>query len=162
MKAPRANPAAQGDHPGVVAFPPLIYVLPWLVGLGLHLLFPVHLVAPAPSHVAGGMLLMLAVTLAVWGRRAMARADTDPNPMHPTTALVVDGPFRFSRNPLYVSLTLFYLGLTLAVNALWPLVLLPFVLLIIQRGVVEREERYMERKFGEAYRSYRARVRRWI
>jgi len=157
-----STPIRESDSPGVVAFPPLIYGLPWLVGLGLHLLFPVHLLPSAAAHLAGAVLLGLAVGLAVWGRLAMARAGTDPNPMHPATALVVDGPFRFSRNPLYVSLTLFYIGLTLAVNALWPLVLLPAVLLVVRRGVVEREERYMERKFGDAYRAYRARVRRWV
>jgi len=150
------------DNPGVVAFPPFIYGLPWLVGLGLHFLFPVHLLAPGRPHVIGGVLIVLGIALAVWGRRAMAHAGTDPNPMHPATALVVDGPFRFTRNPLYVSLTLFYLGLTVAVNALWPLVFLPVVLLVMQRGVVEREERYLEGKFGEAYRAYRARVRRWV
>jgi len=126
------------------------------------MLVPEPLLPSRAAHVTGGVLIGLAVALAVWGRRAMARADTDPNPRHPATALVVDGPFRHSRNPLYISLTVFYVGLTLAVNTLWPLVLLPIVLVVIQRGVVEREERYLERKFGEAYRIYRARVRRWV
>jgi protein-S-isoprenylcysteine O-methyltransferase Ste14 len=114
------------------------------------------------AHVSGSVLIVLAVALAVWGRRAMTRVGTDPDPRRPSTALALDGPFGFSRNPLYVSLTLFYVGLTLAVNTLWPLVLLPFVLFTIQRGVVEREERYLEQKFGDAYRAYRGRVRRWI
>jgi protein-S-isoprenylcysteine O-methyltransferase Ste14 len=150
------------DAPGVVALPPLIYGVPWLVGAALHLLFPVHLLPPALAHWGGGVACTAAVALAIWGRLAMARAGTDPNPFHPATALVVEGPFRFSRNPLYGSLTLFYLGLTLVVNALWPLVFLPAVLFVIERGVVEREERYMERKFGDAYRAYRTRVRRWL
>jgi len=132
------------------------------VAVGLHLLFPVHLLAPERAHLLGGTLSVLGIALAVWGRLAMARAGTDPNPRHPATALVVDGPFRFTRNPLYIALTIFYLGLTAMVNSLWPLILLPGVLIVMQRGVVEREERYMERKFGEAYRAYRARVRRWL
>ena len=152
----------QPDHPGVIGFPPLIFGLPWLAGLGLHLVFPEPVLPDRAAHVSGAGLIVLAVALAVWGRRAMARADTDPNPMHPATALVVDGPFRYSRNPLYVSLTVFYVGLALALNTLWPLVLLPFVAIVIERGVVEREERYLERKFGEAYREYRGRVRRWV
>ncbi len=92
----------------------------------------------------------------------MERAGTNVNPREPTTALVVSGPFRFSRNPLYVALTLMYAGLAVVANAFWVLVLLVPVLLVLHSGVVRREERYLEAKFGEAYRQYRARVRRYL
>src|ERR1041384_5522854 len=144
------------DIPGVIALPPLLYAIPWLVSVGLHALYPVHVLANRPARVIGGVGTALAIALALWGGRTMHRAETDPNPFHPATALVVDGPFRWSRNPLYVSLTLFYVGLTLLVNALWPLVLLPAILVVVQKGVVEREERYLERKFGARYQAYRA------
>ncbi|MFI5210728.1 MAG: methyltransferase family protein, partial [Gemmatimonadales bacterium] len=69
---------------------------------------------------------------------------------------------RFSRNPMYVGMTLLYLGIALWANSLWPLLLLPAVLVVMRRGVIAREEAYLERRFGDEYRSYRARVRRWL
>jgi protein-S-isoprenylcysteine O-methyltransferase Ste14 len=82
--------------------------------------------------------------------------------MKPTTAIVTKGPFRYSRNPLYVSLTLLYLGVALIINVLWIVLLVVPVLVVMQRGVIGREEAYLERKFGEKYLSYKARVRRWV
>ena len=78
------------------------------------------------------------------------------------TALVINGPFQFTRNPLYLSLTLVYSGIALLVNAFWALLMLPFVLLVMRQGVIDREECYLERKFGEEYLRYKARVRRWL
>jgi protein-S-isoprenylcysteine O-methyltransferase Ste14 len=150
------------DAPGVIAFPPFIYGIPWLVGLGVHALIPARVLAPGPARAAGIVLTAVGIALAGWGRWAMRRVGTDPNPTKPSTALALGGPFRFTRNPLYLSLTLFYIGLTLLVNALWPLVLLPAVLIVVQRGVIEREERYLLRKFGAEYVAYRTRVRRWL
>ena len=150
------------DTPGVIAFPPLIYGIPWLLGLGVHALIPLRVLAPGPARALGIVVTALGIALAGWGRWTMHRAGTDPNPTKPTTALALDGPFRFTRNPLYLSLTIIYVGLTLLVNALWPLLLLPGVLVVMQRGVIEREERYLAAKFGGAYREYRARVRRWL
>jgi protein-S-isoprenylcysteine O-methyltransferase Ste14 len=77
-------------------------------------------------------------------------------------ALVVDGPFRFTRNPLYLSLTLLYSGTALLLNLLWVVLLLPIALVIMQFGVISREERYLEKKFGQEYLRYKTRVRRWI
>jgi len=92
----------------------------------------------------------------------MHRAGTNVRPDRPATALVTGGPFRFSRNPLYVSLIALYLGITLLFDALWPLILLIPVLAFVHWGIVLREERYLELKFGDAYRDYKTRVRRWI
>jgi protein-S-isoprenylcysteine O-methyltransferase Ste14 len=80
----------------------------------------------------------------------------------PTTALVTGGPYRISRNPIYLALTLVYLGLALAWGSLWPVVLLAPLLIVMRYGVIGREERYLEARFGDAYRAYRAAVRRWI
>ena len=92
----------------------------------------------------------------------MKRAGTNVRPDQPSLAIVTDGPFRFSRNPMYLATTGLYLGTTLLVNTPWPLVLLPPMLLILHWGVVRREERYLEAKFGEPYRAYKSRVRRWV
>ena len=105
------------DTPGVIAFPPLIYGIPWLVGLGAHALIPVRVLAPGPARSAGIVFSAFGIALAGWGRWAMHRVGTDPNPTKPSTALALGGPFRFTRNPLYLSLTLFYVGLTRARDA---------------------------------------------
>jgi protein-S-isoprenylcysteine O-methyltransferase Ste14 len=108
------------------------------------------------------VLVAVGVGTVFFAIRAMRRADTPVDPYEPTTALVIDGPFRFTRNPLYLSLTLVYLGITSLMNAFWPLMLLPAALVIMQRGVIVREERYLESKFGEEYLRYKAKVRRWL
>lgn len=92
----------------------------------------------------------------------MVRAGTNVNPAKPATALVTTGPFRLSRNPLYVSLTLLYVGIALLFNAVMPWLLLPGVLWVVQYGVIKREEAYLEGRFGQAYLDYAAKVRRWL
>jgi protein-S-isoprenylcysteine O-methyltransferase Ste14 len=121
-----------------------------------------NLLPPVLANVLGGLSFILAVILAVLASRTMRQAGTNVNPSQPTTAIVSDGPFRFTRNPLYLSLTLLYSSISLLANALWPMLMLPIVLIIIERGVIAREERYLEDKFGEEYTHYKARVRRWI
>jgi protein-S-isoprenylcysteine O-methyltransferase Ste14 len=76
--------------------------------------------------------------------------------------LVTDGPFRYTRNPAYLAFAVIYVGIASVANALWAILLLPATLFVIRRGVIEREERYLEREFGEEYLSYKARVRRWV
>ncbi len=92
----------------------------------------------------------------------MVRARTHFETWRPTTAIVDSGPFGFTRNPIYLSFALAYVGVTLVRNALAPLLLLPVALGVIRRGVIEREERYLQRKFGAVYSDYHARVRRWL
>ncbi len=150
------------DNPGVVALPPVLYAGTLALALLLHLIVPQRLLSRTPAWVLGSLLVGVAIVIMASGVRAMARARTEMDVRKPTTAIVVDGPFRYTRNPLYVSLTLLYLGIGALVNTLWPLLLLPILLVVMQRGVIEREERYLERKFGDGYLRYRSRVRRWI
>lgn len=156
--------AAPKDAPGVIVPPPLLYAGTLLAGLLLQRLLP--LTTPGlprrPAQLAGAALLAAAGTLAFTAFRAMARARTEVNPYRPTTAIVTTGPFRFSRNPIYLSLTLLYLGVTLLFGALWPLLLLAPLLAVMHGGVIAREERYLDGKFGDEYRRFRARVRRWL
>jgi len=83
-------------------------------------------------------------------------------PYKPTTALVESWPYSFTRNPIYLAMTVVYIGISIFFNTLWPFLLLPLVLLVMQRGVIEREERYLDGKFGSDYADYRSRVRRWV
>ena len=92
----------------------------------------------------------------------MHRAGTNVDPYEPATAVVTGGPYRFTRNPMYVGFTLMYAGISALFNALPPVLLLPVVQQLMRRGVIEREERYLERKFGDEYLQYKEKVRRWI
>ena len=92
----------------------------------------------------------------------MHAAGTNISPLRPATAVITTGPFRFSRNPLSAALTLLYLGLTLALNTWWGILVAIPLLIIMHYGVVLREERYLDQKFGETYRQYRSTVRRYI
>ncbi len=100
--------------------------------------------------------------LAVWFARTMRGADTTLRIDKPVSSLVEDGPFRYSRNPGYLSLTMLYTGIAILRNALWAILLLPLVLYVMKREVIEREERYLQRTFGEEYLAYKRRMRRWV
>jgi protein-S-isoprenylcysteine O-methyltransferase Ste14 len=109
-----------------------------------------------------GLLGVLLGFIALPAILAFRRARTHPEPWKPTKALVTVGPYRYSRNPMYVGMTLLYLGTAVWQNTVWPLLALPVVLWVVQVGVVRREERYLEGLFGEDYRAYRDRVRPWL
>jgi protein-S-isoprenylcysteine O-methyltransferase Ste14 len=102
------------------------------------------------------------MALATWFARTMRDAETTLRTDKPVSRVVQDGPFRYSRNPGYLSLTMIYAGIAVLRNALWAIVLLPLVVYVIEREVIEREERYLERTFGEEHVNYRAQVRRWM
>ena len=155
------KPKTEADHPGVIALPPVLFLGFLAAGIVLHLLRPLP-VASVAVRAAGIFLFLLGLLLGVWGGRTMTRAGTNIHPREPSTALVVTGPFRYSRNPLYVALILMYAGLALAFNTLWPILLLAVLFPLVHWGIVRREERYLERKFGEAYSRYSAVTRRWI
>lgn len=150
------------DNPNVIAPPPLIYAVPLAVGILIQILFPMNLLPPVAAQVSGGLLFILAGILFISALWRMRQAGTNVVTRQPTTAVVTGGPYRFTRNPIYLSLTLLYSGISLLTNALWPMLMLPIVLVIIDRGVIAREEGYLENKFGEEYTQYKARARRWI
>lgn len=149
------------DIAGVVAPPPLIYLIPLAVGLLLDRWTPIGGIPSGPARLLGTLCLM-GFGAAVLALVAFHRAGTRPEPWKPTTALVTSGPYRFSRNPMYLGFTLLYLALALWFGGYWSLVLLPPVLLVMIHGVIRREEAYLSRLFGAAYDDYRQRVRRWL
>ena len=151
------------DNPGGIAvIPPYIYLGTLLLGLLLDRKLPVPLLPRRMARSLGWPLLGGGITLAVWVLRTMRRAGTSYDLDKPATRLVTDGPFRYSRNPAYVSFTMIYAGLSGLKNSLWPVLLLPIVLIYIQHRVIGAEERYLERRFGDEYLRYKSRVRRWI
>jgi protein-S-isoprenylcysteine O-methyltransferase Ste14 len=150
------------DTPGVIAHPPLIYARALSAGLLASYFFPVTFLPRTVARVLGWPLIGSGLILDFLGDRALRNAGTNINPYEPVSTIVVDGPYRFTRNPLYLAAALIYAGIAVRFNALWAALLLPLVLGVVQRGVIEREERYLERKFGEEYIRYKAQVRRWI
>ena len=150
------------DVARVIAPPPLIFFGALVLGLLLSLIFPSTLLPGALPWIIGMPLIAIGILLLASALVAMARAHTSPDISEPTRALVVSGPFRFTRNPIYVSFTLIYTGIAIAFNSLWAFVLMPLVLLAIDRGVIAREEKYLARRFGDEYLQYKARVQRWL
>lgn len=150
------------DNPGVIAPPPLIYAGVLAAGLLLNRLHPIAFLPRGPWRLLGLPLVAGGLLIGLLGFREMSRAGTNVDPRKPATTVVDAGPYRYTRNPLYVGMTLMYGGFSALANALPPLLLLPAILAVMRRGVIEREERYLEGKFGDEYLAYKARVRRWI
>lgn len=150
------------DNPGVIAPPPLIYAGVLAAGLVANRIYPVRFLPRGVSRALGWPLVAAGLAVGLLGFRELKRAQTNVDPYKPATAVVSEGPYRYTRNPLYVGMTLMYTGFAARANALPPVLLLPAVLAVMRRGVIEREERYLEGKFGEEYLRYKSRVRRWI
>lgn len=155
-------PAARPVNAGVAAPPPLLVAASVALGLGLNALVPVQIGPRTATAVLSGVAFAAAGILGVFAARTMRRARTTIRPSGATTAIVVDGPFRWTRNPLYLSLLTLHVGAALAVNGAAVLVPLVPTFALLRWGVVGREERYLEQTFGAEYLAYRARVRRWL
>ena len=153
---------AEDDTAGVVAPPPLIYLAGLGLGFLLEALLPSAEIPGALRWPLGVLLVIAGAALALSFIRAFARQRTAVEPWKPTTALVTTGPYRVTRNPGYLGMALTYAGIAVLASALWPFATLLPTLLVIDRGVIAREERYLERKFGAEYTDYKGRVRRWI
>jgi protein-S-isoprenylcysteine O-methyltransferase Ste14 len=153
---------ADADTAGVPFPPPLFFVIGFLVGVGLELLWPIPGLPTLPALLiaaAGGALWLYLDGAASFSFR---RAGTSIIPFKPTTALVTSGPYRVTRNPMYVGMAALHIALAVAFGVIWALIVLPLVLIAVDRLVIAREERYLERKFGAEYTAYGQRVRRWL
>ena len=153
----------RSDTANVLIRPPVAWGLAILVGFVLDWIEPLPFMSTEDLAVwLGAIIFALALALAFWAIATMTRAGSNVPTNRPTTTIVESGPYRFSRNPIYLGFGLGLVGLAVTFDTLWLLVtLVPFAL-VIRYGVVAREETYLERKFGEVYSSYRARVRRWL
>jgi len=156
--------AADRDTPGVIAPPPLLFL--GMLGLALAIerlvrRLPTGVPRPARLGVAV-VLLVAAVALLAGALRRFRVARTNPEPWKPATTVVADGVYRHTRNPMYLGMTLIYVALALATDSGVALLLVPALLALVHYGVIAREERYMEARFGDDYRRYRASVRRWL
>ena len=150
------------DNPQIRIPPPLIYLAPLVSGLLLDKRFHIPFLPRSGARALGWTLLIGGMLLSSWFRRTMREADAPLRTDKPVPRLAMGGPFRYTRNPGYLSLAMIYAGIAVLRNALWVILLLPAVLVVIQREVIGREERYLERTFGEEYQQYKASVRRWV
>jgi protein-S-isoprenylcysteine O-methyltransferase Ste14 len=150
------------DSAGVIAPPPLIFGIPLAVALYENRSNPLGVMSPRFAMITGGAIILLGLILLVAAFIQLRRARTTITPYRPTTAIVEGWPYSFTRNPIYLAMAVIYIGIAIFFNSLWPFLLLPLVMLVMQRGVIEREERYLEGKFGSDYADYRSRVRRWL
>ena len=150
------------DTAGVVAPPPLIFVAGLIVGFALEALLPGVDLPAGVEWGLGSLLVLAGLALLLTFNASFSRKGTAVEPWKPTTAIVTTGPYRFTRNPAYLGMALTYVGIAVLSSAVWVLVPLQFVIAAIDRGVIAREERYLERKFGEEYVGYKRTVRRWI
>ena len=156
------NVAEQDDHSGAVTVPPLIFAAAFAVGLVLDRIWPAPLMPEAVQYALAAILAAASLAVAAATVLMFRKHRTTIHVHRPSTALITGGPFRFSRNPAYVALVLLYAAAAIAVDSAWILVMLVPAIIVLQQGVIVREERYLERRFGDVYRDYRTRVRRWL
>src|SRR5438552_16949094 len=151
------------DDRGVVllARPPIAYLVSILAGFGLNAVWPARMI-PSAIEPISGWLILLAVALFALSVREFRKAQTPIRTRKPVTAVITTGPYRFSRNPIYLSFTLLQLGIGMWANGAWIVGMLIPTLVLMSYGVIAREERYMGQKFGDEYLRYRAAVRRWV
>ncbi len=156
--------SAAPDVAGVIALPPLIFLAFLVAATVLEVVVPLPVLAAdaLARYLGGAALAVCGFVLIAMGTSRFVAAGTNVPPNLPTTALVVDGIYGRTRNPLYLGATLVYLSLSVAAGSGWAIMLVVPLLWVINIGVIVREERYLERKFGDPYRAYKRRVRRWV
>jgi protein-S-isoprenylcysteine O-methyltransferase Ste14 len=148
---------------GVAVRPPIAWALTAIAGLALDWLYPLPFLPRAvPAGWLGGIVFLAGLGLLIWAAATFRRAGTEVQTSRPTTRIVGTGPYRYTRNPIYIGMFLGLVGLAVGFDSLWLLVLLVPFCLVIRYGVVAREEVYLELKFGDVYRAYKARIRRWL
>jgi protein-S-isoprenylcysteine O-methyltransferase Ste14 len=148
----------QPSNSGVRIFPPAIHILSIAAGFFLQWAAPIQI---SGMRIPGFLLVAIALALMIWSVIVMSRAGTTPNPTRPTTALVTHGPFRLTRNPMYLAWELIVVGVGLAAHAPWVVLMAVPAAFITRRVVIDKEERYLAAKFGPEYQDYKSHVRRW-
>ena len=148
--------------PGIRIIPPIVYLIGLVIGFGFERLWPIIEMRSVLTIIIGIILILLSVLLIVPSILKFRIAATPFDIRKPATALVTDGPYRYSRNPGYLALTLLYIGLALIIGSIWVVIMLAPVLVVIHYGVIKREERHLLDQFGEEYIHYKKKVRRWF
>src|ERR1039458_8576450 len=150
------------DAPNVKIIPPLVYLAGIIVGLLVSMWMPTKVVPNPPAWIIGGFLILCGAVLAGSAVLRFKGVGTTVRPDRAPSSLVIAGPYKITRNRMYLGLALVYLGIAIADQSTWALVLFPIIVIIIQHWAIEPEEAFLERRFGTDYSSYKASVRRWL
>jgi protein-S-isoprenylcysteine O-methyltransferase Ste14 len=148
--------------PNVKVVPPSVYLAGVVIGIVISIWIPTKIVPSSLAWTLGGILIVCGAVLSGSAILEFKGMGTTVRPDRAASTLVVVGPYRITRNPMYLGLALVYLGMAIADQSVWAVMLLPVVLTIIQRRVIEPEEAFLERRFGTSYIRYKENVRRWI
>lgn len=146
----------------VILPPPVIWALALISGAFLEWRWPEPITGSKPTPLFGALIFAAGLGLALWSIATIRRANSHISTNRPTTAIVSNGPYRFSRNPIYVAMLLGQIGVAIGINSIWIFAMSAPLFIILKYGVVLREEAYLERKFGSRYVDYTFRVRRWL
>jgi protein-S-isoprenylcysteine O-methyltransferase Ste14 len=155
-------PSDVPDKAQVIALPPLIAAAALALGVLFHLVWPIQFLPRTEAFWFGGLLIVVSISIGLGATSQLVKAKTPLDVRRPTVEIVTGGVYRLSRNPIYLSMILLLLGIAFCVDSLWILLFAILLAVILQKGVIEPEERYLEQKFGEKYLRYKAMVRRWI
>ena len=159
------NPAAEPNDRRIRFPPPLIVAITLGTAFLVHRSWPTHILDGSRAggvRIGGILLAALGLALILSALGIFFRAKTTPLPWGPTSSIVTRFPYTLTRNPMYLGLAIVSLGITLWGNSLWPFLFFPMMIAVLQTKVIEPEERYLEARFGDEYRAYRSRVRRWL
>lgn len=152
----------ENEGPGIRVLPPVIFLVAVVTAFVAQWLMPISLLPDWLRFTAGPLLILASVAIMPSILRRFSKAETPFDVRKPATALVTDGPFRISRNPGYLAMVALCMGIALVADNLWLLILLVPTMLVLNRVVILPEEQHLEKRFGDAYQSYKARVRRWL
>jgi len=150
------------DKAGVLIFPPLLYLLVLSTGIIVSYFFPQHFINFSIAMPIGIIFSITGITTLILAATLFRKNKNPVNPSGSTQLIICSGIYKYTRNPMYLSLTLIFIGISIITNSWFSFVLLLPLLLICQKGIIEREEKYLTRKFGDEYLKYKAKVRRWI
>ena len=153
---------AKGSHQARKVLPPVYFFASLLLMLGLHYVLPGPRIISGSARYLGIVLMGASLGFGLWARMLFVQVGTTVKPFQESSELVVQGPFHVTRNPMYLSMTTLLLGVAVLLGSLTPFFVIPCFVLIINRRFIPVEEGMLEQRFGESYRSYKARVRRWI
>ncbi len=152
------------DHPNINRYvhPPIVALFYLLIAYLLGWLVQIPFEAPGPLRIVGFALACIGFLFGVGAFVEFSRARTTVDPHGSVTQVVTTGIYRFTRNPIYMGFLLIIIGLPLNSGFYWGILLAPFFIITMNRLVIEKEEAYLEKKFGETYTGYKSRVRRWL
>ena len=142
--------------------PPVYFLAALVLMAGLHFVLPIAHILQPPYSYGGSLLIVMGIVVVVWAARLFQRAGTAIKPFERSSALVTDGPYNYSRNPMYLGMVLALTGMSIVLGTISPFVVVPVFAWLIQQRFIQHEEATLERTFGAAYTEYRRRVRRWL